>query len=117
MNTNEIETNPPAAARFNILADGKPEILADGYSVSRYALACGAVQATERLGSGGWKVELYQEHGAYHVRSFDYAKRDVGAALKDWTTWATFERGRLTQARAEVFRLLRSFGWHDIRNR
>ena len=114
MNTNEIETNPPAAARFNILADGKPEILADGYSVSRYALACGAVQATERLGSGGWKVELYQEHGAYHVRSFDYAKKYAGVPA---STWATFERGRLTQARAEVFRLLRSFGWHDIRNR
>lgn len=110
----ERHTSPPSA-RANVLANGRAEILADGYSVSAYALRCGAVQATERVGPGGWRVELYTEHGAHHVRAFDYSKRDRGEPLDAWRTWRTFPAGELRAARAEAFRMLRAFGWHDVR--
>lgn len=94
-----------------------PEILADGYSVSAYALRCGAVQSSERLGATGWRVELYREHDCYHVRGFDYAKRDKGAPLDAWRTWQSFTLGELAKARAAAFRMLRAFGWHDVRHK
>lgn len=113
----DVRHSSPASARGNILANGRAEILADGYSVSAYALRCGAVQSSERIGRRGWRVELYTEHGAHHVRAFDHAKRDAGEPLDAWRTWQSFTLGELSKARAAAFRMLRAFGWHDVRRK
>lgn len=83
--------------------------LADGYTLTAYVLRCGGVQSSERDGPNGWRVELYREHDCYHVRAFDHAKRDAGAALAAWRVWDSFPLGELRKARARFRERLREF--------
>lgn len=89
--------------RAHVVASFRRGTLRSG-DVSAYALRCGGVQSCERDGPNGWRVELYREHNTYHVRTFDYAKRDAGAPLATWRTWQSFPLSELKQARAHYRR-------------
>jgi hypothetical protein len=76
-------------------------------TLNAYALRCGGVQSDESIGN--WRVELYQEHSAYHVRSLDYKKRDAGEPLSTWRTWLSFPCGKLADARRAYRGMVRTF--------
>jgi hypothetical protein len=55
--------------------------------LTAYAFACGYLEQTERKSR---RVQLYHEHGTYHVRGFDFAQHER-------ICWECFDS--LTQAR------------------
>jgi len=62
-------------------------------SLSRYALACGYVERSERENV---IVTMYQEHSVYHVRAFDHADRGRLA----WKVFSTVTAARTYYRRA-----------------
>jgi hypothetical protein len=55
---------------------------------SAYAFGCGAVHR-EEFNNGNDRVEIYMEHGVYHVRRFQGAMLTVGSR---W--WETCEKNK-----------------------
>lgn len=70
-------------------------VRADG-SPTTYGFRCGHVQRFE-IATGA--AEIYMEHGCYHVRRFDFRKRDAGAPLSEWRQWDSFPSSESVAAR------------------
>lgn len=68
-------------------------------SLSQYALRCGKVQQSWL---GNTKVELYQEHGCYHIRAYNHTLNDCRLVWE--STWS------LTYARKQYDALLKLLG-------
>lgn len=61
-----------------------------------YQLACGAVQIFEGQCAGSFKVELYMEHGVYHVRSFHEVLDPLGPSTikRHWSSFHTVKEAQ-----------------------
>lgn len=77
-------------------ADGTPSV---------YGFRCGYVQR-EEIATGA--AEIYREHDCYHVRRFDYRKRDAGAPLAEWRQWDSFPLSDLSAARKRYREFVRT---------
>lgn len=87
MQTIVISTGRVAVSPKPMRADGTPTV---------YGFRCGYVQRFE-IATGA--AEIYREHDCYHVRRFDYRKRDAGAPLSEWRQWDSFPLSDLSAAR------------------
>lgn len=68
---------------YSNLKTAKPVFKRKDGRLTAYALHCGYVQRAYNY-NGERKVELYCEHGMYHVRYFDYPMDE-----REWETFDT----------------------------